>query len=161
MAKIENFVGWKLMWWVYRALKEIQVAEGYNYSPTVTMDFHEYQESTAKAAVFLECDSHSTVGSKISGATGGVPRFEQSLDLVLHCNVKLGVEEQPRRAAFALEQDVRTCLHGGLPDLVAAMGRGFVFRFSDCRHDGGVLAPDREAGFRLSLNYKYPQGSNW
>lgn len=161
MAKVEDFVAWRVMWWTYRALRAIREANGYNTSPLVTLDADEYADAEARNALLMECVSHSPMEHNIGGSSEGIPRVEMEISLEITGSIKLRDGEVPRKAAFALEQDVRKCLHGNLRTMVSDLGRPFVFRFGDCQHDAGVLTPEKEAGFRLFITYRYPHGSGW
>ena len=58
-------------------------------------------------------------------------------------------------------RDVRTAIHSSVPDLNDTIGKKAAFEFGDCPHDAGTLTPEKEAGFRLSFRFGYPQGQTW
>jgi len=156
--KIADFVPFRVLQYVFDRLESIDPANGYNTSPRVTDNLDEFENSDAKHTIMVE-------------TTGGTPEITGAgSDSVVHqiMDVRLvGVSryetEHPRRLAMSLEQDVRTALHGGVKDgaLRAAIGRGCSFRFVRCEHDAGFLAPDKEAGFELTVSFKWSQHSDW
>jgi hypothetical protein len=156
---IEAFAAWRCLWWSYQRLLEIQHANGYNCQPLVTMNFEEYRNSTTDAALLIECESHSA-GEQGIGGGGGGPASMPSVTLVVRGSVRYGTD-LPRRAAMALEQDVRTAIATSVADMRSTIGRGFSLRWNECTHDAGVLSPEREAAFILSFSFTYPQSSTW
>ena len=161
MSKVEDLVAWRLMWWVYRQLKTISQAGGYNYSPSVTMDYNEFTAAQTRAAILFEMNTHAPSETVVGGTELSSPGVQMDAEFTINANVLLRDGEPPRKAALALEQDVRNCLHGKVKDMRAALGRGFTFRYGSCQHDAGMLTPEKEAGFRLYITYRYSHGSDW
>lgn len=155
--KIDDFAAWKIIWLAYRALQGISQASGYNTTPFVTMDYQKYASSEAKHALWLEATTHSSLDKSV----GGTPRFTQQVALVVHANSKIAPTDIARKMSMALEQDTRTALHGTVETFRTMVGRGGSFAFGECPHDGGLLAPNGEAGFMLNVTYDYLQGSEW
>jgi len=157
--KVEDFAAWRCLWWVYQRLCEIQLANGYNTQPLVTMNFEEFRNASTDAALLIECEGHGS-GEQGIGGGGGGPASQPMVNLVVMGNVRFGTD-LPRRAAMALEQDVRTTLSTTVSDMRGTIGRGFSLRWNECTHDAGMLTPEREAAFRLSFSFTYPQSSTW
>jgi hypothetical protein len=157
--RVEDFMAWRCLWWVYQRLSEIQLANGYNTQPTVTMDYEEYRNASTDAALLVECEGHGS-GEQGIGGGGGGPASLPMVNIVILGSVRFGTD-LPRRAAMALEQDARTATATTVADMRETIGRGFSLRWNDCTHDAGVLTPEREAAFRLSCSFTYPQGSTW
>lgn len=157
--KIETFGAWRCLWYVYQRLLEIQLANGYNTQPTVTMNFEEYRNASTDAALLIECESHGA-GEQGIGGGGGGPATQPLVNLVIMGSVRFGTD-LPRRAAMALEQDARTAIATAVSEMRTTIGRGYSLRWNDCTHDAGLLTPEREAAFRLSCSFTYPQASTW
>ena len=154
--KVDDFIPYKLLEFIEAKLADIAVARGYNTDPFVTSYYDDARESQAKYTVFLESDGEDPVQQGV----GGDMSVQQSQSFVI-TGVARYETEHPRRLAFALEQDVRTAVHSAVPDIRGWLGRGASFRFSGCTHDGGVLAPYKEAGFRLNVSFTWSQKSDW
>ena len=157
--RVEVFMAWRCLWWVYQRLSEIQLANGYNTQPTVTMNYEEYRNASTDAALLVECEGHGS-GEQGIGGGGGGPASLPMVNIVILGSVRFGTD-LPRRAAMALEQDARTAVATTVADMRETIGRGFSLRWNDCTHDAGVLTPEREAAFRLSCSFTYRQGSTW
>jgi len=158
--KIDDFIAWRLFLYCFRQLQGIRIASGYNTDPFVTMNMEEFRTSGTKFAVLIEVDDHSPQEHGVGGSDGDGPRVLQILTMTIEGSVQVE-RDIPRKEAFKLEQDVRTAIHSGVSGLKSKIGRSAAFEFGECPHDGGILTPDNEAGFRLLIGLKYPQGSNW
>lgn len=154
--KVDDFVPYRLLVFMQARLGLISEASGYNCNAFVTTNEQDFTESTAKHTLFVETDP----ASPVLHGVGGNPSVQESQGFVV-VGISKYETEHPRRLAMALEQDVRTALHSGAPEIRAAVGRGCSFRFAGCAHDGGFLAPDKEAGFRLSVSFTWSQNSDW
>ena len=154
--KVDDFVPFRLLEFVVSRLESISVATGYNTDPFVTTHYDEAKESQAKYTIFVETEG----GSPRRQGVGGDLSVQPALDFVV-TGVARYENEHPRRLAMALEQDLRTALHSGIPEIKTWLGRGASFRFDDCTHDGGVLAPFKEAGFRMHFSFTWSQKSDW
>lgn len=154
--KVDEFVPYRLLLYVLDRLGSITEANGYNCTAFVTTDAQEYENSAAKHTLFVETDPTAP----ILHGVGGDPIVQDQIGFVV-VGVSKYETEHPRRLAMALEQDVRTAIHSGVGEIRASVGRGCSFRFTGCQHDGGFLAPDKEAGFRLRFSFTWSQGSDW
>ena len=154
--KVDDFVPFRLLEFVVSRLEGIAVAEGYNTDPFVSTFYEEARESQAKYTIFVETDGENPVRHGV----GGDLAVQQSLEFVV-TGVARFETEHPRRLAMALEQDVRTAVHSGVPEIRPWLGRGASLRFTGCTHDGGVLAPFKEAGFRMHFSFTWSQKSDW
>lgn len=155
--KIDDFVPYKLLLFVTETLKEIDPARGYNTRPRVTTDVDEFEASEARHTLFVETEG----GSPAYQGAGSAHTTHQTLAVQI-VGVSKYETEHPRRVAMALEQDVRTALHVKVDtELRAAIGRGCSFRFLNSEHDGGYLAPEKEAGFKLTVSFTWSQNSDW
>lgn len=157
--RIEEFGAWRCLWYVFQQLKTIQLANGFNTQPTVTMDFEEYRNAQTDGVLLIECESHPA-GEQGIGGGGGGPSSQPQVNLVIFGNVRYGTD-LPRRAAMALEQDARTAVATAVSAMRSATGKGYSLRWGDCIHDAGALTPEREAAFKLYCSFTYPQGSTW
>ena len=155
MARVEDMLAWKAFWAVWRALKLIRRARGYNTSPYVTDDMADALSSDARAVLFLDVVSHGRIDRELSGG------WTQALVIGISGTVRLQPGESPRREALALEQDVRNAVRAAQSTIQAAMGRGNAFDWTVCEHDRGMLAEARQAGFYLEAELVYKQGSTF
>jgi hypothetical protein len=151
--KVEQFAPWQAMQWLHQQLMTIDHAHGYNTQPFVTMDRQQYQQAGTTCAVVVECEANDPQEHGLNN-TVMMSRF------VIEGNVQITMDI-PRRAAMALEQDVRTAIATAMAALRAAKGKAYSLQWGPCAHDAGDLSPAREAGFRLNLTLIYPQGSTW
>lgn len=154
--KVEEFRGYRLYRLVERALRGIRVANGYNTNPYVTLDFNDgvEHEKSEQHVVVLEVTDHNIDDVK----AGGNVRPRLVMEVTTTSNVD---NEVPRVLSMALEQDVRTALVESVALVRDEINAGCVFRFGECSHDGGALAPQKQAGFVLEFSYTYPQGPTW
>jgi len=154
--KIDDFVPWRVLQFVMARLEQIDPANGYNTRPRVVYDLDAYVNSTAEHTVFVETSGGSpeVQGAGEAHKTHHVMRIDIT-------TASYYQTDHPRRVAMMLEQDVRTALHSGIADVRDAIGRGASMRFISSEHDGGFLAPEKQAGFNLSVSFKWSQGSDW
>lgn len=155
--KVDEFVPYRLLVYLVGRLGAISEATGYNCTPFVTTDLHEFENSTAQHTLFIES---SKVDPEAQGVGGDGPLVQTSAGFTV-VGVSKYTTEHARRIAMALEQDARTAIHSGVSEIRSAVGRGCSLRFGGCQHDGGFLAPDKEAGFRLEVSFTWSQGSDW
>jgi hypothetical protein len=154
--KVDDFIPFRLLQFIEARLKSIDTAMGYNSDPFVTDDWHLAESSTAKQVLFFE-----TPGIEMDDQGVGDGKTVQpamTIDVIGVCTYET---ERPRRLAMALEQDVRVAIHSALGDIRDSVGRGCSMTYGSCVYDGGVLAPIKEAGFRLSLIFTWSQRSGW
>lgn len=153
--RIDDFVPWRLLMYVEARLKHISTALGYNCDPFVTDDLLIANASQAKHTVFFEATPSDGVESFVGD---GRMNQRQTFNIVAISEYET---EHPRRLAMSLEQDIRTVFQSDAKNIRDAVGRGCSFRFGRCTHDGGVLAPTKEAGFELGLEFTWSQKSDW
>lgn len=153
---IEDFTAYRLLKLTEDALSGIRVANGYNTDPLVTLDPTEAVEavSTHRHVIYLDTADHS-VDETLSG-----PNYRPVLTIELS-GVAHVDNEVPRVLAMALEQDVRTAIAASITTVRAQIAKGCILRFEDCPHYGVGIMPEKQAGFVLSITWKYPQGSTW
>jgi len=150
--KVEQFAPWLAMQWLYQQALTIDHAHGYNTQPFVTMDHQEYNEATTTFAVSIECETNDP-------QEHGLNSVVMASRFVIYGNATVELDI-PRRAAFALEQDLRTAIGSAMATLRATKSKAYSLQWGQCTHDAGALSPHRQAGFRLNLTLIYPQGSN-
>jgi len=159
MSKVDSLVVWRVFQAVHGAVKGISEADGFNTTPAVVTGYNEFSSSSAEAVLYLELESNTADDHDVGGGGTG-PRVSMRATFRLIGVVKYGYEF-PRKAALALEQDARNAIHDGLQGIRDLVGRGFYFRWGECDHDAGYLAPDREAGFSLRFSFTYRVSSSW
>ena len=155
-GKIDDFVPFKLLMFVVRQLEEIAPANGYNTAPRVTTDLDSFEQSSAKHTLLVESEGEQPQGHGVGDASGATVNPTQTIIIF---GLSTYETEHPRRLAMSLEQDARTAIQSG--NLRTATGRGVSLRFRGCTHDGGTLAPDKEAGFRLVVTFTWSQQGDW
>lgn len=156
-SKVDQFLAYRLLKHTEAALLKIRRAAGYNTDPYITLDLNDAseREATSKYVVFLDTESHDVIET-LSG-----PSYRPQLRITVHGIVTAEGKEVPRIGAMALEQDVRTAIAACVQTVRQEIGRGCILLFEDCAHDGGRLAPQKQAGFALAITWTYPQGATW
>ena len=154
--KIDDFVPWRIHKFIRARLDLISPAMGYNTAPFITDDFSAFENGSAKHRLFFEfpgievpvqgIGDNNTAEPVIAADIVGYSRFET---------------EHPRRLSMMLEQDVRASIHSGMSETRTSIGRGCSLSFGSCIYDGGALAPHKEVGFRLTVNFTWSQRSGW
>jgi hypothetical protein len=154
--RVEDFVPFRLLMFTEDRLKLISKALGYNCDVAVFTDMDDFTASSAKFKLFYDSMSDDTQANFV-----GDSRLNQALTVQV-LGIATYETEWPRRLAFALEQDVRTALHSGFSELrTSYVQRGCSARFGRASHDGGALAPIKQAGFDLSVTFTWSQDSDW
>lgn len=158
MARIDDYLPWRVLQFVTTVLADIDPSGGYNTTPTVYDDIDEFEASTEEWQIMVDAERTQV---RVDGATQA-SRTNPTFVVQVTGVARYG-NEKPRMRCMMLEQDVRTALHGAAKDgsLRDALGRGCSLRFGDGGYDMGALAPDKEAGFRLAVNFTWSQGSDW
>lgn len=154
---IDDFVPYRILRYVAAQLDGISTAMGYNTDPAVFDRFENFNASNAKFSILFETTGEDP---DLQGVGGDGALVQQSIEVHVAGKIKYETEH-PRRLAMALEQDVRTALHSGVADIRSSVGRGCSFRFGSLTHDGGVLAPEKESRFVLTVSYTWSQRSDW
>lgn len=154
---VEQSTAYRLLRLAESALTAIRKTSGYNTQPYVTLDFGDALEAehARRHILHLDTSEHRVIETKPG------PRWEPELELVITGISNATDGEVPRVLSLALEQDVRTAIAGSVASVRDEIAKGCVLRFGDCIHDAGALAPKKQAGFRLSITWQYPQGSTW
>ena len=156
---IEQFVAWRIFWYVYQQLLTVQRANGYNTDAGVYIDATEYGNSQEANALFLYCDDEGVDSTEMGGGDGS-GRAMSRVNLTMLGSIRYGTE-LPLKAQMALEQDVRTAIQTSVDGVRAIAGVGVSHRWGECSRFIVSLTGEKEAGFRLSCSFTYPQGSNW
>lgn len=157
--EVDQFVPWRIFWYVYQQLLTIQRAAGYNTDADVHIDATAYSQSQAANALFIYCEDEGADDQQMGGGNGS-PRVNSRINLTVLGSVKYGTEI-PLRAQMALEQDVRTAIQTSVAGVRDIADVGVFLRWGECNRFIVSLTGDREAGFRLTCSFTYPQGSNW
>jgi hypothetical protein len=156
---VEQFVPYRLFWYVYQQLQTIQRAAGYNTDADVHIDATAYSQSQSANALFLYCEDEGADDQQMGGGDGS-PRVMSRPTFTVLGSVRYGTD-LPLRAQMALEQDVRTAIQTSVDGVRAIAGVGVFLRWGECDRFIVSLTGEREAGFRITCSFTYPQGSTW
>lgn len=156
---VEQFVPYRLFWYVYQQLQTIQRAAGYNTDADVHIDATAYSQSQAANALFLYCEDGGVDDTQMGGGDGsGRGMVRTTLSILGSVKYKTDL---PLRAQMALEQDVRTSIQTSVDGFRAVGNVGVFLRWGECSRFIVSLTGEREAGFRITCSFTYPQGSTW
>jgi len=154
--KIDDFVPYRLLKFVETRLRLISKALAYNCDAAVFDNWDDFENSTAKYKLFFD----ATSGDTPVHFTGGPARVNQELTIMV-VGVATYETEHPRALAMSLEQDARTALHTGFDEIRAGVGRGAATKFGRTSYDGGLLSPEKKAGFEFPTTFTWSQSENW
>lgn len=157
VKKVDDFIPYKIFKTVELYLNRIKTVDGYNTDPLITISKDDAENSNSKYTVLLEAGTAEPV-DQFPGNDSS--RKHVTANYVVMCYAKYETEH-PRRLAYSLEQDVRNAIDQGVADLRGLVGRGVSFKFGTANHDGGLLAPYKEAGFELSFSFTWSQSNDW
>lgn len=156
---VEQFVDWRLLWYVYQQLRTIQMANGYNCDAAVYLDVEEYRQSQDQFALFVMSDGWTPAEHNVGGGHGA-PRVESSMEITIMASVRPKAD-LPQRALMALEQDVKTAISTSIATMKPSVGVVASLRWQNVDRFVAVLTPEREAGFTATCSFLYPQNSIW